>query len=74
MIRVSIDGSKYHTVDAAHPGGLVTFDCGEQIIYQRLNLTTGAVTEDLRCHGCEQKRLAAVEYFVEGVVAGMEVE
>lgn len=72
VIRVSLDGSLYHTIFSAHPGGLVIFDCTEQVSYQRMHLTTGDVPVVSRCPQCEQKRLAAVEYFVEGAVAGLE--
>ena len=73
MIRLCLNGQPpWHTPYSAHPGGLLTFDCLEQHPYQRVHVTTQDVQTELRCVKCEQKRLAAVEYFVEGAVGELE--
>ena len=73
MIRLCLNGAPpWHTLRTAHPGGLITLDCDEQLVYQRVHVTTQDIGIEHRCVKCEQKRLATVEYFVEGAVAGLE--
>lgn len=64
MTRICISAAPpWHTLDLAHPGGLILFDCGQQLAYQRVLVTTQDVPVELRCSGCEAKRIAAEEFF-----------
>lgn len=67
MLRLTADTAPpWHTLDLAHPGGLILFDCGQQLAYQRVLVTTQDVPVELRCSGCEAKRIAAEEFWAAG--------
>lgn len=73
MTRLCLDSAPpWHTLSSAHPGGLLTLDCGEQLSYRSVHLTTADVPPELRCQGCETVRLQAVEYFTDQAARELE--
>lgn len=69
MIRLRLTPTgPWHSLDHAAPGAHVRLDCAEEIAYRALELTTESVAVADRCETCEAKRLAAIEFFVQGRV------
>lgn len=64
MIRLRLDSAgPFHTLDTGTPRSGLLLDCGLALQYRAVEVSSDVAVAD-RCPQCEQKRLAAVEFFV----------